>query len=161
MSTSRWRSSAIKCNHQVQSSAIKRNQVQSIVIERNQVQSTHDVDEPLATVGAAEGRRHERDGKLVLKDDALHLGGRAHLMRGAINLQSACNQHAISGHHRNQRLHTLTGTQHAISCHPSLSAVTYVEGHAERQARGARFPQPPLDVRGKGRHCIVRGQLGG
>jgi hypothetical protein len=58
-------------------------------------------------------------------------------MRGAINLQSACNQHAISGHHRNQRLHTLTGTQHAISCHPSLSAVTYVEGHAERQARSS------------------------
>jgi hypothetical protein len=93
--------------NQVQSSAIKCNQVQSkvqsIVIERNQVHSTHDVDEPLATVGAAEGRRHERDGKLVLEDDALHLGGRAHLMRGAISLQSACNQWppiAISGYIR-------------------------------------------------------------
>ena len=110
---------AIKCNqvqsivmerNQVQSThdvdeplAIKCNQVQSIVIERNQVQSTHDVDEPLATVGAAEGRRHERDGKLVLEDDALHLGGRAHLMRGAISSQSACNQWppiAISGYIR-------------------------------------------------------------
>ena len=93
-------SSAIKRN-QAQSSAINCNQVQSIVIERNQVQSTHDVDEPLATVGAAEGRRHERDGKLVLEDDALHLGGRAHLMRGSISSQSACNQWppiAISGY---------------------------------------------------------------
>jgi hypothetical protein len=100
-------SAIIKCN-QAQSSAINCNQLQSIVIERNQVQSTHDVDEPLATVGAAEGRRHERDSKLVLKDDALHLGGRAHLMRGSISLQSACNQLAISmqsvATHRNQRL---------------------------------------------------------
>jgi hypothetical protein len=72
-----------------------------LAIKRNQVQSTHDVDEPLATVGAAEGRRHERDSKLVLEDDALHLGGRAHLMRGAISLQSTCNQSppiAISGY---------------------------------------------------------------
>ena len=83
--------------------AIKCNQVQSSVIKCNQVQSAHDVDEALATVGAAEGRRHERDGKLVLKDDARHLGGRAHLMKGAISKRSACNQWppiAISGYVR-------------------------------------------------------------